>query len=233
MKKYLVAGFCFLAVAANAQKSAPKKTPVKSPAVTPVLKTNTDSISYAIGLSVVNFYKEQGITLNPTLVARAITDIKNDKKPLLTEEQSNLLFMCHSNPQLCEYVKKGEAFLAENKKKSNVKVTASGLQYEVITQGTGPKPAATDTIIAHYAGSLFTGPEFEFDNSFKRGAPLTIAANRVIKGWTEGLQMMPVGSKYKFYIPYQLGYGLNDQGASIPGGSVLVFEVELLGIKGK
>lgn len=231
MKKYLLAGFCFLVVAANAQKTAPKKTPVKTQAATPVLKTNSDSISYAIGLSVVNFYKEQGINLNPTLVAKAITDIKANKKPLLTEEQSNLLFMCHSNPQLCEYVKEGEAFLAENKKKSTIKVTPSGLQYEIVRQGNGPKPAATDTVIAHYAGSLISGAEF--DNSFKRGSPLTIAANRVIKGWTEGLQLMPVGSKYKFYIPYQLGYGLNDQGASIPGGSVLVFEVELLGIKGK
>ncbi len=230
MKKYLLAGMSFFVIAAHAQKTTPKKT---TPASTgPVLKTKTDSMSYAIGLSVINFYKEQGIDLNPAMVSKAISDIKGSKKPLLTQEQSDLLFMCHSNPNLCEHVKKGQEFLAENKKNKNVKVTASGLQYEVITQGTGPKPQATDTVVAHYAGKLFTGGE-DFDNSFKRGTPLTIAANRVIKGWTEGLQLMPVGSKYKFYIPYNLGYGLNDQGASIPGGSVLVFEVELLDIKPK
>lgn len=232
MKKYLVAGLCFLVISAQAQKTTPKKAPVKKPvAAAPVLKNSTDSMSYAIGLSVVRFYKEQGVNVNPELVSKAITDIKNNKKPLLTEDQANLLFMCHSNPQLCEYVKSGEAYLAENKKNKNIKVTASGLQYEVITLGTGPKPLATDTVIAHYAGSLSTGAEF--DNSYKRGTPLTIPANRVIKGWTEGLQLMPVGSKFKFYIPYQIGYGLNDQGSAIPGGSVLVFEVELLGIKGK
>lgn len=229
MKNYLVAGFCFFVVAAQAQKTPPKKAPVKKPVATPILKNSNDSMSYAIGLSVVNFYKEQGIQLNPALVAKAINDVKTQQKPLLTEDQANLIFMCNSNPQLCEYVKKGEAFLAENKKNKNIKVTPSGLQYEIITAGTGPKPAATDTVIAHYAGTLFTGAEF--DNSYKRGTPLTIPANRVIKGWTEGLQLMPVGSKFKFYIPYQLGYGLNDQGHAIPGGSVLVFEVELLGIK--
>ncbi len=232
MKFFLFAGFSLFVMAAQAQKSNPAKPVPSRPAVnTPVLKNANDSMSYAIGLSVVNFYKEQGIQLNPAMVTKAITDVKTNKKPLLTEEQSNLIFMCHSNPQLCDYVKKGEAFLAENKKNKNIKVTPSGLQYEIIQLGTGPKPLATDTVIAHYAGTLFTGPEF--DNSFKRGEPLTIPANRVIKGWTEGLQLMPVGSKFKFYIPYQLGYGLNDQGAAIPGGSVLVFDVELIGIKGK
>ncbi len=232
MKLYLLAGLSFFAMASQAQKSNPAKpVPQKTAAPLPVLKNANDSMSYAIGLSVVNFYKDQGIQLNAALVTRAINDVKGNKKPLLTEEQSNLIFMCHSNPQLCDHVKKGEAFLSANKKNPNVKVTPSGLQYEVIQMGTGPKPLATDTVIAHYAGTLFTGTEF--DNSFKRGEPLTIPANRVIKGWTEGLQLMPVGSKFKFYIPYQLGYGLNDQGAAIPGGSVLVFDVELLGIKGK
>jgi FKBP-type peptidyl-prolyl cis-trans isomerase FklB len=229
MKQYLFAGLSFFAITACAQKTSPQKTTPKQ--VAPVLKNKADSMSYAVGLSVINFYKDQGIDLNPDMVSKAITDIKSNKKPLLTQEQSDLLFMCHSNPQLCEYVKQGEAFLADNWKKENIKVTPSGLQYEVITMGTGPKPLATDTVIAHYSGKLFTGQEF--DNSYNRGTPLTIPASRVIKGWTEGLQLMPVGSKFKFYIPYQLGYGLNDQGAAIPGGSVLVFELELLGIKGK
>jgi len=104
------------------------------------------------------------------------------------------------------------------------------LQYEVITPGNGPHPMATDTVTVNYRGTLIDGTEF--DNSFSRGEPLVIQLNRVIPGWTEGVQLMPVGSKYKFYIPYQLGYGLNGTGP-IPGGSVLIFEVELLKINGK
>ena len=124
----------------------------------------------------------------------------------------------------------GEKFLAQNKTKPGVKTTASGLQYEVIKEGTGVKPTAADTVVAHYSGKLLNGTEF--DNSYKRGQPLTIPVSGVIKGWTEALQMMSVGSKYKLYIPYQLGYGLNDMGP-IPAGSVLIFEVELLDVKGK
>jgi FKBP-type peptidyl-prolyl cis-trans isomerase len=124
----------------------------------------------------------------------------------------------------------GEKFLAENKKKPGVKTTASGLQYEVLVEGTGPKPNAEDQVVAHYAGTLIDGTKF--DNSYDRGQPITIGLNQVIRGWTEGLQLMPVGSKYRFFIPYQLGYGMQEAGA-IPAGSALVFEVELLEIKKK
>lgn len=125
-------------------------------------------------------------------------------------------------------IEAGQKFLAQNKTKAGVKTTASGLQYEVITEGTGPKPTATETVEVNYMGTLLDGTEF--DNSYKRGQPISFPLNRVIAGWTEGLQLMPVGSKFKFYIPYNLGYGLNGNGA-IPGGSTLVFEVELLSIK--
>lgn len=235
MKNRIVALICFLfSLHTYAQKTAPKK-PVTKPVVskttttTPVLKTENDSMSYAIGLSVANFYKQQGIKLNTTLVTKALNDVTSNKKPLLTEDQANLVFMCHSNPQICINVKEGEKFLAENKKNKNVKVTPSGLQYEVLTQGTGVRPSsASDTVTVNYVGTLTNGTEF--DNSYKRGQPATFALDRVIKGWTEGLQLMAVGSKYKFYIPYQLGYGLNDM-QTIPAGSVLVFEVELLDVK--
>ena len=236
MKKYFLTGVLFLTLTAiHAQKTAPKKTvpvktaPAKTGTATPVLKNQTDSMSYAIGLSVANFYKQQGMgKLNTNILAKACNDVLSNNKVLLTEDQANLLLMCHSNPQLCENVKTGENYLAQNKKNSKVKTTASGLQYEVITEGTGMKPAATDTVTVNYKGTLLNGTEF--DNSYTRGAPATFALNRVVSGWTEALQLMPVGSKYKLYVPYQLAYGLNDNGP-IPGGSLLVFEVELLDVK--
>lgn len=230
MKKCIAAFICFsIILNSHAQKKPIKKTiTTKTSAQTPVLKTESDSMSYAIGLSVANFYSQQGIKLNSALVTKAINDVTTNKKPLLTEEQANLIFMCHSNPQLCSYVKEGEKFLAENKKKPNVKTTPSGLQYEIVKQGTGIKPAAIDTVVVNYIGTLTNGTEF--DNSYKRGTPISFPLNGVIKGWTEGLQLMPAGSKYKFYVPYQLGYGLNNA-QTIPGGSVLIFEVELLDVK--
>src|SRR5215203_2000551 len=230
MKKYCFITFCLLSIVyANAQKPASKPAATKtSTASTPVLKSHNDSLSYAIGLSVANFYRQQGIKLNTTLVTKACNDVLEKKKPLLNDDQANLIFMCHSNPQICVNVKQGEQFLAQNKKKPNVKVTQSGLQYEVLTAGTGAKPIAIDTVVVNYKGTLTNGNEF--DNSYKRGEPASFAVTGVIRGWTEALQLMSVGSKYKLYIPYQLAYGLNDMQA-IPGGSVLVFEVELLDIK--
>ena len=232
MKKYFAVAFCLVIIGfANAQKPAPKKIATKPAATTSSLqslKTENDSLSYAIGLSVANFYRQQGIKLNTSIVSKACNDVLSNKKPLLTDDQANLLFMCHSNPQLCAHVKQDEKFLVENKKKQNVKTTASGLQYEVITQGSGMRPNATDSVTVNYMGTLTDGTEF--DNSYKRGQPITFSLDRVIRGWTEGLQLMSVGSKYKFYVPYQLGYGLNEMG-SIPSGSALVFEVELIDVK--
>ena len=227
-----MAVFCLLIVGfSQAQKTPPKKTvTTKTPASssTSILKTEMDSLSYAIGLSVANFYRQQGIKLNTALVTKACNDVLTKKKTLLTDDQANLVFMCHSNPQLCAHAKEQDKFLAENKKKPNVKITPSGLQYEVVSQGTGIRPALTDTVVVNYKGTLTNGNEF--DNSYKRGQPASFALTNVIRGWTEGLQLMPVGSKYRFYVPSQLGYGLNDMGA-IPAGSALIFEVELLDVK--
>ena len=235
MKQYLVAASFLFAVAAHAQKSTPKKTTTKTTTKTAVvqnpLKNKVDSVSYAIGSMVANFYKQQGIeSLNPAMISKAVTDIYNSKKVLLNEQQCQTVVMRAMNPDLDKNLAEGNAFLAANKKKPGVITTASGLQYEIVTLGTGIKPTIADTVIAHYAGTLLNGQEF--DNSYRRGQPLTIGVGQVIRGWTEGLQLMPVGSKFKFYIPQEIGYGMNDQGA-IPGGSLLVFEVELLGIKGK
>ena len=124
----------------------------------------------------------------------------------------------------------GQKFLATNKTKQGVRTTPSGLQYEVITEGTGIKPTASDTVVTHYRGTLIDGTEF--DNSYNRGQPATFPVGGVIKGWTEALQLMPAGSKYKLYIPHNLAYGTNETGP-IPAGSVLIFEVELLEVKKK
>ncbi|MCQ2311400.1 MAG: FKBP-type peptidyl-prolyl cis-trans isomerase [Paludibacteraceae bacterium] len=123
----------------------------------------------------------------------------------------------------------GEKFLAENKKRPEVKTTASGLQYEVLESTLGQKPKATDKVKVHYEGTLIDGTVF--DSSYKRGEAISFALNQVIKGWTEGLQLMSVGSKYKLYIPYELGYGAQGAGGSIPPYAALVFTVELLGIE--
>ncbi len=123
----------------------------------------------------------------------------------------------------------GEKFLAENGKRAEVTTTASGLQYEVLEATIGQKPKATDTVKVHYEGTLIDGTVF--DSSYRRGKPIKFGLNQVIKGWTEGLQLMSVGSKYKLYIPYQLGYGEQGAGGSIPPYAALVFTVELLGIE--
>jgi len=245
MKNLLLCTLLAASVSAGAQqkKPVPAKKPAPKPAAqTQPLKNMADSASYAIGMSVANqfkqmsdFLREQGVTkVDTALLLRGITDGIKAKKTLMTDNDANTVIMNYlSKAQSLKAqpnIEAGEKFLAANKAKPGVKTTASGLQYEVITQGTGPKPSAEDTVICHYAGSLLDGTEF--DNSYKRGQPLTIGASQVIKGWTEALQLMSVGSKYKFYIPYELGYGTNDMG-QIPPGSVLVFDVELLGIKGK
>jgi FKBP-type peptidyl-prolyl cis-trans isomerase FklB len=234
MKKILMAATVFISLNAIAQK---KPAPVKKPVIVSsnVLKNLTDSASYAIGVSVANFYAQQGMKkLNATMISKAITDATSGKKMLLNDNECNTVVMKFIN-QASEAKAKptiaaGQKFLVANKTKAGVKTTSSGLQYEVIVEGTGPKPAAADSVTCHYAGTLLNGTEF--DNSFKRGAPITFSVTGVIRGWTEALQLMPEGSKYKLYIPHELAYGTNDNG-NIPAGSMLIFEVELLKVIGK
>lgn len=197
------------------------------------LKTMSDSVSYAVGASVANFYKQQGIKkLNTVLVSKAINDILGGKKALLEEATCNSVMNDYMSKMQAEKsqpaIAEGAKFLAKNKLKAGVKTTASGLQYEVIKEGTGDRPTAADSVTCHYKGTLLDGKVF--DNSYDRGQPITFPLSGVIKGWTEGLQLMTVGSKYKFYIPYTLGYGASDYGP-IPGGSMLTFEIELLDVK--
>jgi FKBP-type peptidyl-prolyl cis-trans isomerase FklB len=234
-----------IAATVSAQTTKPK-TPVK-PAVKPAtakpatkpatpinsLKSQTDSASYAMGVSLASFYKSQGFSnINSSIVSKAINDVMGGKTLILDEMACNMVMnqimtdmqTSKSKPN----IEKGEAFLRQNKTKAGVKTTASGLQYEVVTEGTGAKPTAADSVTVNYRGTLIDGSEF--DNSYKRGEPITFPLNRVIQGWTEGVQLMSVGSKYKFYIPHNLGYDMRDT-PTIPAGSVLVFEVELLDVK--
>src|SRR4029078_3548133 len=161
-----------------------------------------------------------------------ISDLYASKPLALSNEGMDLALIAATDTlqyrRLKSNLEEGKKFLTENKKKQGVITTASGLQYEVLTQGTGVKPKLTNVVVCHYKGTLINGTEF--DNSYARNSPAEFAVTGVIKGWTEALQLMPVGSKYKLYIPYSLGYGMNDH-EPIPCGSTLIFEIELLNVK--
>ncbi|MGI8583632.1 MAG: FKBP-type peptidyl-prolyl cis-trans isomerase [Chitinophagaceae bacterium] len=235
MKKILII-ICVIPVAAvqaQVKKTTTKQTVSTKPTV-PVFKNSIDSFSYAIGLEGASYYKSQGATtVNSALVKRAFEDVYGKKTLLLTPEQSTLCIqnklMKYMNSKNSIVKEEGKKFLSENKKRSGVVELPNGLQYEIIKQGTGEKPKATDTVKAHYAGRLINGKE-DFDNSYRRGQPLVIPVSGVIQGWVQALQLMPVGSKWKLFIPSDLGYGDRGAGASIPGGATLIFEIELLEI---
>ncbi|MHA4807679.1 FKBP-type peptidyl-prolyl cis-trans isomerase [Flavitalea flava] len=205
----------------------------KTTAPAAVLRTTQDSLSYAIGLSVANFYKQQNITnINTALVTRAINDVNRKGKLMLDEQQANACIVSYMQKAKSEKSsgnkKIGEEFLAANKNKPGVITLASGLQYTVIKEGTGPKPALTDKVKCHYHGTLLDGKVF--DSSVDRGQPIELTVNGVIPGWTEALQLMPVGSKWKLFIPSNLAYGDQQAGQMIAPGSTLIFDVELLDI---
>ena len=213
--------------AAKAHHTPVKKTAALSP---------TDSLSYAIGVQVAEYYKTEGVEkVNEEYIKKAFYDVYNNKKLIISEDQCNMniqqklqQFLANKTNAVKE---EGEKFLAENKKRPEVFSLPDGMQYEIITKGTGPLPTATDTVSANYIGTLINGKEF--DNSYKRGQPITIPVSGVIRGWTEALELMPVGSKWKLYIPSDLAYGDRGAGATIPGGSTLIFEIELLKIVNK
>lgn len=239
---YLVAVLILInsAVFAQQKKSAtsgPKppaaKTASTSKGPGTQLKNSIDSLSYAIGVLDGNFFRMQGVnSCNETLIGNGFNDaIRN--KPLFTPQQADQIVRKELQKltlrKIQPNIEECNKFLAENKKRKEILVTPSGLQYEVLQTGTGPKPVGdTCKVKVHYEGFLLNGNKF--DSSRDRGQPTTFALNEVIRAWTEGLQLMPVGSKYKFYVPYQLGYGEMGNGPAIPGGSALIFEVELLEI---
>ena len=199
------------------------------------LETKEDSLSYAIGVSTFTGVNEQGWEIDPLLMAKGMMDAK-DGEMLINEVAANGFIQVYMMDQQEEKLKEeygdkieeGKQFLADNVKNDGVLVTESGLQYEIISMGEGPKPTTEDKVRVHYAGTLIDGTEF--DSSIERGEPAEFPVSGVIKGWTEGLQLMPVGSKFKFYIPYDLAYGARGAGAAIQPFSNLIFEVELLDI---
>lgn len=193
-----------------------------------------DKISYALGLSMGQNLMSSGVeSLNYQDLAAGIEDVLTHQQPKISYQEAQQVlntFFQELEAKVAGAAKAdGEKFLAENAKREGVKVTESGLQYEILEPSLGQKPKATDTVRVHYEGTLIDGTVF--DSSYKRGESITFPLNGVIKGWTEGLQLMSIGSKYKFFIPYQLAYGERGAGASIPPYAALIFTVELLGIE--
>lgn len=217
-----------------ATKPVQTKPAVAKPAVnTPLLKSQLDSASYAFGSSIANDLKMRGVTaLNYSMVSKAMNDVFSAGNVILSPEKSQEViygFLTVLERKKFEgVINEANQFLSENKKKAGVITLPSGLQYEILTAGTGPKPVATDEVTVHYKGTLTNGKQF--DSSYDRGEPTSFVLNQVIPGWTEGLQQMPVGSKYRFFIPYNLGYGERGAGQDIPPYSTLIFEVELVKI---
>ena len=193
-----------------------------------------DKISYALGLSMGQNLAQSGVeSLNYQDLAQGIEDVLTKQKPKISYQEAQQVlgqFFQELEQKIAGAAKAdGEKFLAENAKREGVKVTASGLQYAVLEPGLGQQPTATDTARVHYEGTLIDGTVF--DSSYRRGESISFPLNGVIKGWTEGLQLMSVGSKYKFFIPYQLAYGERGAGQQIPPYAALIFTVELLGIE--
>jgi FKBP-type peptidyl-prolyl cis-trans isomerase len=223
---------------------AKKTAPAGSPPIT--LTTQKDKVSYALGINIANSLganlKRQGVDINPDVLAQALKDGLNGGKTLMTEDEARSTLMQlqtelqakqqEKMKQEAENNKKeGDAFLAANKSKPGVIALPSGLQYKIVKEGTGPKPTASDTVVCNYRGTLINGTEF--DSSYKRGQPATFPVSGVIKGWTEALQLMPVGSKWELYIPPDLAYGARGAGNDIGPNATLIFEVELLSIQPK
>jgi FKBP-type peptidyl-prolyl cis-trans isomerase FklB len=204
------------------------------------LKDTRDKVSYSIGLDIGSTFKKQKMDISVNALEAGLKDGLSDNKPLLTEDEVRQTMAAYSKEMTEKQMSAnkeaavknaaaGEVFLAENKKKEGIKTTASGLQYKVLKEGTGPTPKVSDSVTTHYRGTLLDGKEF--DSSYKRGEPATFPVSGVIKGWTEALQLMKVGSKYQLFIPPALGYGERGAGQDIGPNETLIFEVELLGIK--
>jgi FKBP-type peptidyl-prolyl cis-trans isomerase FklB len=243
--KFIAILTCFVSLTALAQtkpKSATKPKLTISVTKVPVKEfaNQVDSVSYAVGVLVAQNFKSQKVTLNPAMVAKGFEAATQGGALKMTEQECQTVvqnyMMKNQEAQALEQSKQflpnkeaGEKFLAENKKKDSIIVTSSGLQYKIIKLGSGPKPVATDKVKTHYHGTLIDGTVF--DSSVQRGEPISFPVNGVIPGWVEALQLMPVGSKFKLFIPQNLAYGVRGGGQTIKPYSALVFEVELLEIE--
>jgi FKBP-type peptidyl-prolyl cis-trans isomerase FklB len=226
LKLIVILGILFLVSQVNAQENL-------------VLKNQKDKISYIIGMDIGTNLKKQSIDIDSNILAKGVKDALAGTKPLLTEQEIQETMMAFKKEMMAKQEeigkknkKEGEAFLAENKKKEGVKTLPSGLQYKVIKAGTGKKPKLSDTVTAHYRGTLIDGTEF--DSSYKRGQPATFpVSGGMIPGWTEALQLMEEGAKWQLFIPSNLAYGERGAGSVIGPNATLIFEVELISIQEK
>ncbi|MFO7842579.1 MAG: FKBP-type peptidyl-prolyl cis-trans isomerase [Bacteroidales bacterium] len=196
------------------------------------LKSDLDSVSYALGVDIANSLERGNVDeLNYNAFIKGIEDVFNEKDLEIADDQAKQIIQNYfkqlSDAKTAKNLEEGRKFLEENKKKEGVKVTESGLQYEIIKEGEGISPSPTDTVVVHYRGTLIDGTEF--DSSHKKGEPARFALNKVMKGWTEGLQLMKEGANYKFYIPTELGLGMQVRpGGPIEPNMALIFDVELI-----
>ena len=233
---------------AQSASTPTKSTPAKASAVAKkpaaagaALTTKKQKASYALGMNVGTGMRKQGVgaAVDPAVVARGLRDALSGGKTAMTEEEMKAALQglaaevgaaqkAKAQEASGPNRKTGEAFLQANKSKDGVKTLPDGLQYKVMTEGKGPKPSASDTVTVNYRGTLINGKEF--DSSYKRGEPASFGVGGVIKGWTEALQLMPVGSKWQLFIPADLAYGDRGAGGDIGPGETLIFEVELISI---
>ena len=226
-----------LAAAANAQQAPPAEAVPGAPASQ--FKSFKERSSYAIGIDIGRGLKGQGLDIDPQVVAQGISDALAGKLAMSDKEVHETLAALQKlvAAQATELMakaaeknkKEGAAFLAENKKKQGVQTTASGLQYQVLKSGNGATPTKTDVVTTNYRGTLLDGTEF--DSSYARGQPASFPVGGVIKGWTEALQLMKVGDKWRLFIPAELAYGERGAGDDIPPNAALIFEIELLDVK--
>ncbi|REC45086.1 MULTISPECIES: FKBP-type peptidyl-prolyl cis-trans isomerase [Chryseobacterium] len=234
MKKQTIALFCIAIFSISCAQKNDKQSDSKY--------TDDQKASYYIGLNIAKSMKQEGFKVDADLLAQAIKEEMNGTKKLMPAEEMDTFmqdFMQKQNEkkqsaalvQADENKKKGLEFLAKNKSNPKVKTTASGLQYEVLQEGDGTaKPKASDVVQVKYTGKLLDGTVFDSTDK-NGGAAMDINLSSVIKGWTEGIQLMSKGSKYRFYIPSDLAYGDRGAGAAIPAGATIIFDVELVGIK--
>jgi FKBP-type peptidyl-prolyl cis-trans isomerase FklB len=232
--------------AKSAQTPATKSgqaTTAKKPGPAPlVLKTSKDKASYAIGMNIGKGLHKDSVDVDPAILLRGLKDGMAGGKTLLTDDEAKSAMVAIQadlrKKQEAKMAiagdankKEGDEFLAQNKTKEGVVTLPSGLQYKILKEGTGPKPSASDSVVCNYKGTLIDNTEF--DSSYKRGQPATFPVGQVIKGWTEVLQLMPVGSKWQVFVPSDLAYGPRAPGGTIGPNATLIFEIELLSIQGK
>jgi FKBP-type peptidyl-prolyl cis-trans isomerase FklB len=237
-----------LFVSSCQQAKEQKAQPAEKKEITKAdLKTEDDNISYSLGFSMGSRFIRDGLEINLEVFQEGMKDGFTGSKQILTEEEMQKTMMALQQKMMAkrqtDHMKemeerknlgeankeKGEKFLEANKAKEGVITLESGLQYKILKKGTGASPKATDIVKCHYKGTTIDGEEF--DSSYKRGEPATFALNKVIKGWTEGLQLMKEGGKWEFFVPSELAYGKMGSGPQIGPNEVLIFEVELLGIE--